>query len=168
MTQTAADSWQLWRACPPDPQGAPVEVLNEGWTCSRLWRPSGPPPKDAPDLHWRPCCGELRTLAFAGGIYDAEGLPLYGSPSLINGTSDANGPWNQMFVVGPADRGSGPVTRLWLVAPMLDLVDVPPVILGDLVAAADRGETIVMRGPVGDRLRTFAEQIVGMTGGGSA
>lgn len=166
VTQPPAHAWVPWQACPPDPRGVPVEVRSSAWCGSRLWRPSGPPPDDALGLKWRPCGKMLLKLAMFGGIYDAVGDPLYGSPPLIANSSDPNGPWAQQFVISPSPRSRRkPVTRLWLVPPCLALVEVPPTVLGDLVAAADHGETVVMRGPDGDQLRAFAAQIVRMTGG---
>lgn len=165
MTEPTEHDWSLWRSCPPDPHGNPVEVFIHGWEHPRLWRPAGPPPEDAPGLLWRPGSKALRTLAVLGGIYDADGKPLYGSPALIYGVADANGPWAEMFVIGPEQRDT-PVSRLWLVPPCLELVEVPCVVLGDLVAAADRAETLVMRGPDIGQLRRFAEQVVAMSGGG--
>jgi len=131
---------------PPDPQGIPVEVFHDGWSGTRLWRPSGPSPKDGPGLLWRHGSAALRHLATLGGLYGPEGEALHGSPRLAINPSDPNGPWNEMFVVAPAERHSSPATRLWLVPPCLALVEIPPVVLSDLVAVVDGGETAVLRG----------------------
>lgn len=157
--------WTDWRASPPDPHGIPVEVFHDGWQHTRLWRPAGPPPEDAPALVWRHGSAVLRHLATLGGLYGPEGGALFGSPELVISPSDPNGPWHETFVIGPVDRHSSPATRLWLVPPCLNLVQVPSVVLGDLVTVADRGETVVMRGRDGGELRKFACEIVGMTGG---
>lgn len=114
---------------------------------------------------WRHGSAVLRHLATLGGLYGLEAELLFGSPQLVVNPSDPNGPWNEMFAVAPAERHSSPATRLWLVPPCLALVEIPPVVLGDLVAVVDGGETAVLRGWDGDELRKFACEIVGMSGG---
>lgn len=167
MTEAVEFDWLRWRDTSPDASCIPVEVVCDGWAHIRLWRPSTLPPDDVtPGLLWRPCGGEMLRLALEGGVYGVEGEALYGSPPLVVNTADPNGPWPQMFVLRPPQwPDCGPPGRLWLVPPCGELAEVPAVVLGDLVAGADGGEPIVMRGPDGDQLRALAEQIVGMTGG---
>lgn len=167
MTDAAEQGWVPWRDCPPDPLAGLVEVMSDAWRGTRLWRPAGPPPEDITGLMWRPCSESLLPLATLGGLYDGDAQPLHGSPPLVAGGFDPDGLWPEQFVIGLTPRSSsGPVARPWLVAPCVDLADVPPVVLGDLVVVADRGETIVMRGLDVEQLRGFAEQVVAMSGGG--
>ncbi len=167
MTDAADRGWMPWRDCPPDPGGGPIEVLSDAWQGTRLWRPIGPPPEDITGLMWRPFSESLLPLATLGGLYDQDAQPLHGSPPLVAGGFDPNGLRPEQFVISRSPwSSSGPVMRLWLAVPCIDLAEMPPVVLGDLVAVADRGETIVMRGLDVGQLRGFAEQVVAMSGGG--
>lgn len=167
MTGDAEFEWLRWRDTPPNACRIPVEVMCDGWDYIRLWRPSAPPPDDAFDLLWRPCGSEILRLALEGGIYDAEGESLYGSPPLVVNTADSNGPWPHMFVLRPPQwPDCGPPGRLWLVPSCGELAEVPAALLGDLVAVADEGKPIVMRGLDVEQLRGFAAQVVAMSGGG--
>lgn len=166
MVEAVEFDWVPWRDCVPDPAGGPVEVASDAWRGIRLWRPAVPPPDGITGVFWRPCDEALLPLATHGGLYDGDAQPLLGSPPLVAGGFDQNGLWPQMFVLRlPHWPHCGPVARLWLVPPSGALAKVPADLLGDLVAVADSGDPVVMRGPDGDQLRALAGQIVGMTGG---
>lgn len=166
MTEATEFKWLQWRDAPPDASCISVEVVCEGWNQIRLWRPSAPVLDDTPELLWRPCSREMLRFAMEGGLYDANGEALHGSPRLVVNVADPCGPWPVMFVIRPPQwPDCGPPARLWLVPPCGELVEVPAGVLGDLVAVADDGGVIVMRGATLDQLRALAEQIVGMTGG---
>lgn len=167
MTEAIEFKWLRWRDTPPDASNIPVEVVCDGWDYIRFWCPSNVPPDEVVSgLLWRPCGSDVLRLALEGGIYDAEGEPLYGSPPLVS-VADPHGPWPHMFVLRSWNwPNCGPPGRLWLVPPSGELAEVPAVILGDLVAVTDGGEPVVMRGPTVDHLRTLAAQVVAMSGGG--
>lgn len=169
MIEVVEFKWLQWRDTPPDASHIAVEVTCEGWGYIRLWRASASLPDDALDLLWRPCSSEILRMAAEGGLYDVEGEALYGSPRLVVNTADPNGPWPHMCVLQPPQwPDCGPPARLWLAPSCGDLVDTPPFVLGDLVAVADRGEVVVMRGLDLKQLRGFAAQVVAMSGGGWA
>ncbi len=166
MTETVEFDWLRWQDSPPHACCIPVEVACDGWDHIRLWRPATPLPDDAHGLLWRPCGREMLRLAMEGGIYGSEGDALYGSSPLVVNPADPCGPWPAQFVIRPAQwPDCGPVARLWLVPPCGGLTEVPPTILSDLLAVADGGEPIVMRGLDGAQLRVLAGQVVDMTGG---
>lgn len=167
MTEAIEFDWMRWRDTPPDASTIPVEVVCDDWPHVRLWCPSSVPPDDVtPGLLWRPCGSEVLRMTREGGIYDAEGAALYGSPRLVVSPADPRGPWPSMFVLRSWNwPNCGPPGRLWLVPPSGELAEVPAVILGDLVAVTDGGEPVVMRGPTVDQLRGLAAQVVNMTGG---
>lgn len=169
MTQTNVETWVRRRACPPDPRGQAVEVRCDGWQRTRLWRPCGPPPKNARGLLWRYGDDRLRLLARYGGIYAPGDVPLHKSSPLVVDPSDENGPWALRHVVHPTwRRRRAYVSRLWLVPPRARLERVPAVVLGELVSALDRGQSVVLRGPDASHLRTFGERVVEMVGGYNA
>lgn len=166
MTETAEHAWVSWADCRPDPVGGPIEVASDAWKGIRLWRPAEPPPDGVTGLLWRLCGDALRPLATFGGVYDIDAHPLLGSPPLMAGGFDPNGLWPVIFVIRcPQWPDCRPPARLWLVPPSGELAKVPAGVLGDLVAVADNGGVILMRGGILDQLRALAEQIVGMTGG---
>lgn len=169
MTQTNGESWVHWRASPPDPCGEAVEVRCDGWQHTRLWRPCGPPPSNAKGLLWRHGDDRLRLLARFGGIYAPGDEPLYLSSPLMVDVSDENGPWAFRHTINPTTRRRRAyVSRLWLVPPRAKLHRVPPIVLGELVSALDRGESVVLRGPDAGHLRAFAGWVIEMIGGGNA
>lgn len=161
--------WFPWSATPPDPSGEAVEVRCDGWDRSRLWRPSGPPPENARGLVWRHGDDRLRLLAKFGGLYARGDQPLHGSSPLAVDPSDENGPWAILHVIHPTPRPRRIcLSRLWLVPPRARLERVPPIVLGELVLALDRGQSVVLRGPDASHLRAFAGWVVEMVGGGDA
>lgn len=169
MTQTNDESWVRWRASPPDPCGEAVEVTCTGWQHTRLWRPCGPPPTNARGLRWRHGDDRLRLLAKYGGLYAPGDEPLHRSSPLVVDPSDENGPWALRRIIHPTPRPRRVnVSRLWLVPPRVKLDRVPPIVLGELVLALDRGESVVLRGPDASHLRAFAGWVIEMTGGGNA
>ena len=106
--------------------------------------------------------------AVVGGLYDPAGHPLYGSPPFHDPGDAAGGSRPFHFAVYPygATWSGVPLGRVWLLPVDMTSPSVPPLVLADLVAAVDAGQSVIMHGADDALLRRYGHQVIAMTGGG--